>query len=344
MRNIDNIILKHIKSRGSVNSSNIAKICNISRQAAHQHLRELVKSKALLKIGKTRGSYYILFSEKEAKKIRAKDKIYKAKLKNEKLQEDYVYDKIAHKIPSLKKMRRNTQDIVRYAFTEMLNNAIEHSGSQYIDIALVISTDTVSFNVIDRGVGIFKHIQKKFRLTDEYEALSEILKGKRTTMPSKHTGEGIFFTSKSADMFKIESAKIGLLIDNKADDIYTEEIRHRKGTKVFFKVNKKTRKEISAVFAQYTDSDYKFNKTKVTVKLYHRDVEYTSRSQARRLLMGLDKFKVVTLDFNRVKTIGQGFTDEVFRVFHLNSPEVVIEPINCCKAVEFMIKRARANR
>lgn len=341
MQNVNDLILRQARNTGSVNSDAIATACNISRQAAHQHLRELVKSQKLLKIGKTRGSYYILFSKKEAKKIKKEERTYQLKLKNKKLQEDYVYDRIVYATPSLKKLQKNTQDITRYAFTEMLNNAIEHSGSEYINIKLSISSDAASFEVIDKGVGIFKHIQKKFKLMDEYEALTEILKGKRTTMPSKHTGEGIFFTAKAADVFKIKSAKIGLIIDNKADDIYTEEIKRRKGTKVSFQINKKTRKDINAIFAQYTDNDYKFNKTKVTVRLYHKSVEYTSRSQARRLVMGLDKFKVVILDFNQVKTIGQGFADEIFRVFGLNNPETTIEPINCCKAVEFMIKRVK---
>jgi len=341
MRNIKDLILIEARGKGNVNSATVAKICNVSRQAAHQHLRELVKSQKLLRIGKTRGSYYILFSKKEAKKISETDKKCKLKLKNKNLQEDHVYTKAVYAIPSIKKLQKNTQDIIRYAFTEMLNNAVEHSGSEFIDILLTISSDTASFNVIDRGIGIFKHIQKKFKLTDEYEALTEILKGKKTTMPSKHTGEGIFFTSKIADMFKIESRKIALLIDNKVDDIFTEEIKHRKGTKVSFQINKKTKKDINTIFAQYTDSDYKFNKTKVTVKLYHKGVEYTSRSQARRLVMGLDKFKVVILDFNKVKTIGQGFADEIFRVFKMDIPGVRLEPINCCKAVEFMIRRAK---
>ncbi|MFC1666528.1 STAS-like domain-containing protein [Candidatus Omnitrophota bacterium] len=342
MRNIKDLILKQIRSKGSINSDAIAKICNISRQAAHQHLRELVKSRNLLKIGKTRGSYYILFSKEEARKLKKEDKVYKVRLRNKKIQEDFVYNRVIYRMPSLKKLQKNTQDIIRYAFTEMLNNAIEHSSSEYIDILLTLTSDTASFNVTDKGIGIFKHIQKKFKLADEYDALTEILKGKRTTMPSKHTGEGIFFTSKTADVFKIESAKIGLIIDNKVKDIYTNEIKYRKGTKVYFQVNKNTRKDISTIFAQYTDSDYKFNKTKVIVKLYHKNVEYTSRSQARRLITGLNKFKVVILDFNQVKTIGQGFADEIFRVFLLSNPGVAIEPTNCSRAVDFMIKRVRS--
>jgi anti-sigma regulatory factor (Ser/Thr protein kinase) len=341
MQNVKNLIIKQVKTKGTVDSSNIAKTCGISRQAAHQHLHELVISKKILKIGTTRGSYYILFSEKEAKRLKREEELYKAKLINKNLQEDYVYDKAVHAIPSLRKLRKNIEDIVRYAFTEMLNNAIEHSGSEYIDILLSVGSGTANFDIVDRGIGIFKHVQMKFRLPDEYDALTEILKGKRTTIPSKHTGEGIFFTSKAADLFKIESSKISLLIDNKSDDIFTKEIKYRKGTKVSFQISKNAKKVMGEIFSQYTDSDYTFAKTKVVVKLYHKDVEYTSRSQARRLVAGLNKFKVIILDFKNVKTIGQGFADEIFRVFQSYNPQIRIESINCCKAVEFMIKRVK---
>lgn len=342
MQNIKERILREAKRRGRTNSGAIASLCNVSRQAAHSHLRELAKAKLLLKVGKTRGAYYIPYSKQEAKQLAKKGETYKARLLNKKLQEDSVFDKIVYTMPGVKRLSKNAQNIIRYAFTEMLNNAIEHSNSKYIEISLAIDDDMLSFAIIDKGIGIFKHVQKKFKLYDEYDALTEILKGKKTTMPSKHTGEGIFFTSKAADVFNIESSKIGLVMDNKADDIHTEEIKHKKGTKVSFQINKKTRKDIAVIFNQYSDSDYKFDKTKVIVKLYHRNVKYISRSQARRLITGLDKFKVVILDFKQVKSIGQGFADEIFRVFQASNPRVKIESINCCSAVEFMVKRVRS--
>ena len=89
---------------------------------------------------------------------------------NKKLQEDYIYDKAVYSVP-IKKLPKNTQHLARYAFTEMLNNAIEHSNSKYIDISLTIGDSALSFDIIDRGVGIFRHVQKKFKLLDEYEAL-----------------------------------------------------------------------------------------------------------------------------------------------------------------------------
>lgn len=69
---------------------------------------------------------------------------------------------------------------------------------------------------------------------------------------------------------------------------------------------------------------------------------YVSRSQARALLVGLEKFKKVMLDFSGVKEVGQAFADEIFRVFNLAHPEVEVEYQNANEAVEFMIKLAKS--
>ncbi|MCX6123585.1 MAG: STAS-like domain-containing protein, partial [Proteobacteria bacterium] len=82
-----------------------------------------------------------------------------------------------------------------------------------------------------------------------------------------------------------------------------------------------------------------FSTTKVIVKLSARPDENISRSQARKLLFGLDKFETIVLDFDQVKGIGQGFSDEVFRIFQRNNPRKIIEIINANKAVNFMVER-----
>ncbi len=340
MNNINDIILQDAKNHGKIDTGSLAKKCAISRQAAHSYLQKLVNNNKLIKIGSTRGAYYVIRTKETAAALQKDNKVYKARLLNKNLQEDIVYDKAAYTIP-IKKLQSNARRIARYAFTEMLNNAIEHSNSSYINISLNITKNAFEFDVIDNGIGIFEHVRKKLRLHDDYEALTEILKGKNTTMPSRHSGEGIFFTSKAADIFSIESSKIHLIINNKIDDIFIEDIKYKKGTKVSFNINKNSKKTIADIFNQYTDKDYKFSTTKVYIKLYHQNIEYISRSQARRLTAGLDKFKTVVLDFNRVKSVGQAFADEIFRVFKASYPKIKIQPINYCKAVDFMIKRAQ---
>jgi hypothetical protein len=69
-----------------------------------------------------------------------------------------------------------------------------------------------------------------------------------------------------------------------------------------------------------------------------------SRSQAKRLLERVDRFKIVIFDFRGVDTIGQAFADEVFRVFKNQHPDMEIYPINANELVMQMITRVEANR
>ncbi|GIS84625.1 MAG: hypothetical protein CM1200mP16_09250 [Nitrospina sp.] len=66
---------------------------------------------------------------------------------------------------------------------------------------------------------------------------------------------------------------------------------------------------------------------------------YISRSQARRFFWGLEKFKYVILDFSDISTVGQGFVDEVFRVFKTKYSRTKIEYKNANDNVKFMIER-----
>lgn len=64
-----------------------------------------------------------------------------------------------------------------------------------------------------------------------------------------------------------------------------------------------------------------------------------ARSQARSLLLGLEKFKTIILDFDKVPIVGQAFADEIFRIFQNKYPKITITSINMNDAVEFMIRR-----
>jgi hypothetical protein len=51
-------------------------------------------------------------------------------------------------------------------------------------------------------------------------------------------------------------------------------------------------------------------------------------------------FKEVTLDFKDVKSIGQAFADEIFRVFPNMNPDTAITAQNTNTEVQYMINRA----
>jgi hypothetical protein len=85
----------------------------------------------------------------------------------------------------------------------------------------------------------------------------------------------------------------------------------------------------------------KFDKTHKIIELSKLgDERYVSRSQARRIILGLENFNYVYLDFKDISTVGQGFVEEVFRVFKLKRPRIKIDYINANDDVKFMIERS----
>jgi len=97
------------------------------------------------------------------------------------------------------------------------------------------------------------------------------------------------------------------------------------------------------LFKQYTDApqSYGFTKTLIPISLLEYDDKtpvFISRSQARRLMARAENFNVVMLDFSGIDYIGQGFADEIFRVFKTNHPKIGLRPINCNEDIQQMIQ------
>ena len=77
------------------------------------------------------------------------------------------------------------------------------------------------------------------------------------------------------------------------------------------------------------------------VNLLKNETGLVARSQAKRVLDGLERFQEVILDFAGVEGIGQGFADEVFRVWPRQHPDTHLRAENMTAPVTFMVERAR---
>lgn len=333
-------ILKMAEARQKISSEEIEAALSITRQSAHYHLSILIKEGKLLKIGRTRGSYYVLNDRTSLSRIFGGYK-KESLLENSNLEEDKVLGEIKKTTPIFNNLQPNISHIVEYAFTEIMNNAIEHSRSPKIYYSISKNGPMLEFIIKDHGIGVFNNIKDKFGLKDELEAIQELIKGKGTTAPSAHTGEGIFFTSKLADRFSLYSYKTELIFDNVAADVFVGKKRSYHGTTAYFMIGTESKKELEEIFKKFSNASFVFDKSNVNIRLFAGETEYISRSQAKRLLANLDKFRHIVLDFNGINTIGQGFADQIFRVFKNEHPEVEIEPINCSEIVEMMIKHVK---
>ncbi len=322
---------------GKLQSKEIAGKLNISRQYAQRILKELVEQGLLIKLGSTRAASYVL--PRDADQVKWK---YDKRFRNQGLAEHSILDDIESRSQFRRSLSENLKSIFEYAFSEMLNNAIEHSESHNIHVQVEKRDNNVVFYVNDFGIGVFKNVMKKRKLKSELEAIQDLLKGKTTTQPQAHSGEGIFFTSKVADIFSLESFGTKLTVNNNLDDVFIENVKpSKRGTKVFFQIDSNSQKHLNDIFQEYqTDpTEHAFDKTEIQVKLYTLGTVHVSRSQARRVLANLDKFKLIILDFDKVPTIGQAFADEIFRVFKNKYPNIQIKPINMNETVRFWIER-----
>lgn len=121
----------------------------------------------------------------------------------------------------------------------------------------------------------------------------------------------------------------------------------RKGTTVLMEIavdTARTAKEVIDGFSGGPDDDA-FAKTIVPVRLAKvGDETLVSRSQAKRLLQRVDRFRTVILDFEAVPRIGQAFADEIFRVFANEHPGVELTAVHAHPEVQQMIRRVQVLR
>ena len=229
--------------------------------------------------------------------------------------------------------------IMRYAFTEMLNNAIEHSGGSRAHIAWWDDGEELSFEIRDDGRGVFSHVRDRLGLEDHFAAIQELSKGKTTTMPREHTGEGIFFTSMAVDRFEIASNGWRWTIDNLRGDQAVGAEAPAQGTTVRCEIERGSTRDLNDVFDTFTSEDLAFSKSRVRVKLFELGVAFVSRSEAKRMLRGLERFQEVEIDFEGVIEVGQGFVDELVRVWPSQHPGTAIIPTHMNQAVGAMVRR-----
>jgi anti-sigma regulatory factor (Ser/Thr protein kinase) len=313
----------------------------ISRQAINRHLTRLVDEGKLTAVGATRSRRYapaLLVDQQFILPVSAS------------LQEDRIWEESV--APLLKGVPENVEGICFYGFTEMLNNVIDHSESDTVKIRIERSLVEISMSILDEGVGIFRKIAAHLHLEDERHAILELCKGKLTTAPTRHSGEGIFFTSRMFDEFSISSGPIALVC-RKAESWllhqrdFTMDLSPVEGTFVTMKIDPNSPRTQVEVFDRFSDKDedYGFTRTHVPVTLARHGTEnLISRSQAKRLVARFDRFKDVLLDFDGVPMIGQAFADEVFRVFQNAHPDIKLTWINATVEVEQMIRRALSHR
>ncbi len=309
----------------------------VSRTTVSNYISRLIDEGLLTARGNTRARRYerkIIASETITVKLTkdtAEDMIWRFKV-----------------LPLLHANNKNVVDICQYGFTEILNNCVDHSVSDTAMIAVNIYYDEIEIRIYDSGVGIFEKIRSHFGLVDHRHALLELTKGKITSDSERHSGEGIFFTSRMFNKFFINSGHLFYSREMKFDDdwlIETDDIATpTRGSAVGMTIATSATWSPRDVFEKYQESgNISFRKTHVPIKLgRYPGEQLVSRSQAKRIISRFGSFSEVILDFAGIDQIGQAFADEIFRVFPTEHPEISLLSVRTCDDVAKMIAYVRS--
>ncbi len=308
---IATFVLNHVTQHPSDITRVVAKRFGISRQAAHRHVANLVDQGALLVRGRTRGRHYALGVQLDWSRAFPMGASF---------QEDVVWrNDIA---PVLAPLPDHVREIWAHGFTHLLNNAAAHAGGRRVTVSITNRGRSTRALVIDDGVGIFRKLQRAFGLLDERHARLELAKGRLTTDPAGHQGQGLGLVSRLFDDCQIVSG--GLTLSNRPTsevEWLTEFDDFQAGTAVVLHLATDSPRSAREVPASSV--------TTVPVRLaVYGDEPLISRSQARRLMARLEDVPHVELDFAEVPAVGEAFADEIFRVFRAQHPDVQITAVN----------------
>ncbi|MDB5999570.1 MAG: hypothetical protein JWP52_1269, partial [Rhizobacter sp.] len=235
-------------------------------------------------------------------------------------------------------VRRMTQHI----FGELLNNAIDHSRGTQVRVSMRCNATHLHLLVVDDGCGVFDRIGTSFGIDDPQEAMLELSKGKLTTQPLSHSGRGLFFTSRLVDIFDLHANGLAYqYLQWTRRDWLSHHPLNGPGTAVFVSIALNTQRTMASMLRDYSTDPtvLRLERTVVPLRLVSdADLPLISRAQARRVLARLDQFVEADLDFEGVSEIGQGFADEVFRVYPGLHPQVRLAAKNMNPSVAAMVR------
>ena len=315
-------ILEKISSGAPNLSRTVAEALGISTNTVHSYLNELLAERIIEK--KARGNYVLAETVSAYSFQRSLGEL--------------ELDTLAYDVCLRDKLRdhpENAKHIWSYALSEMVNNVIDHSGAERMEVVVTQSYLKTSVSITDNGIGIFEKIKNHVSLPGLDEAICELFKGKLTTDTANHSGEGIFFSSKMMDSFFILSGgKIFTTSKYENEQILDLE-EPISGTVVYMSLSNFTARTAKEVFDLYANAEGAFTTTRIPLRSIF-DSAPVSRSQAKRICNRLESFQEVIFDFDGVSWMGQGFAHQLFVVFANSHPELSLTAINMSEGVAAM--------
>ncbi len=239
----------------------------------------------------------------------------------------------------------HVQRMAQHAFCELVNNAVDHSEGTSVTLSMRQTPSQLQLLVSDDGRGLFDKLHEAFALDDPSLAMLELSKGRLTSQPQRHTGRGLFFTSRLADVLDLHAnAQAFQRRGWEGGSWHPGRALKQRGTSVYVAIALDTRRTLESVLQAHScdGSGVELDSTAVPLRLVtgpHTGLE--SRAQARRMVARLHEFRRAEIDFSGVDSVGHAFVDEIFRVTAALEPGVELVPVNMTPQVARLVESVR---
>ncbi len=232
---ISQYILEKIAEGNPGITKTVSESPGINRNTVHRYITEIIESDVVSR--KKRGEYELV------------QRTYEYRLERSRGDLDSDISAYYHYLaPHLQDTAKNVQGIWEYAFSEMINNVIDHSYASEAVVRVVRDSVRTAVILKDNGIGIFRKIRDYFGLESLDKAIEELFKGKLTTDSLHHLGEGIFFTSRMMDDFLILSGGKVFCINRYNESILNDIGMQTAGTVVYMSLSNMSAKTAKECF------------------------------------------------------------------------------------------------
>ncbi|MBA4176101.1 MAG: hypothetical protein C0505_06015 [Leptothrix sp. (in: Bacteria)] len=236
------------------------------------------------------------------------------------------------------------QRMARHAFTELVNNAVDHSGGGQVTVSMRQTPLQLQLLVSDDGCGLFERIGQSFHIAEPALAMLELSKGGLTSAPDRHSGHGLFFTSRLADVFDIHANAVAYQCRSWERRAWRAgRPATQGGTSVYLAISLDTPRTLDSVLQAHRGGAGRgLERTTVPLHLLAgEDGVLASRAEARRVASRLAQFEQAEIDFSGITDIGHAFADELFRVFGAGQPQLVLQATGMTPGVRAVIAGVR---
>jgi anti-sigma regulatory factor (Ser/Thr protein kinase) len=235
-------------------------------------------------------------------------------------------------------LRPNVARIAAHAFTELVNNAIDHSGGNGVTVSVRQTALHLQLLVSDDGCGLFERVQQHWRIDDPRLAMLELGKGRLSSQPERHRGQGLFFVARAADIFDLHANQHAFQRRPGRSGWSGVRALAQQGTSIYLAIALDSTRTLDEVLRANAEQGYALDHTEVSLRLLAGEQRWLdSRAQARRVAARLGAFRRAALDFSGIDEVGPAFADELFRVWGHAHPQVRLVADNASPQVAAMI-------